>query len=591
MSPEGFRVTKTPRKLACQNCRKRRRKCNFLIPCSNCIKFQTDCVAVNEDLRKTRYTASYVKSLEEKIAYLESNLTESDTKEKTIDDIKLLNSSISLATASSASLLNVPKRDKKEVKNEYNLVENPLRSSSIYPMHSLSISKPFTSIEFKQTQTNLKNLTRSTAIMRSLSFFFKWLYPAHYFFIHRETFLSSFFGDTNTKSYYCSEELVFAMSALGAKLVKSDDELYGRSTEFYQTSKSIVLKKVFQLEDSSFADSTPSSKLAIIQTLLCLAFYDIGNGENPMAWYLSGLAFRIAHEIGLQLDPDAWSNVYENDLSKIDFEVRSRIYWGCYIADHMISILFGRTTTLKLSNSTVPETDELPEIETGIEDYIYDPTKILSMAYPLRKLIVLSRITEIFASKIFSHTNSMIQKSQYLSKFNLEMYNWKSDLSPEMVWTKQKIIESEKFNPTIAYMWYHYHLVLISYNKPYIFDFPHSRHLIEESIEELYHSLTLWKKSFGTFEKCNLYMIYTAILALQCMNTELIKGDHRMEFKSFLGSDTLHYDLAKKVLDKEVNTDELLGTLSHGTNFALEYNFDFTLLNEIDTLIGSTDTG
>lgn len=31
---------------------------------------------------------------------------------------------------------------------------------------------------------------------------------------------------------------------------------------------------------------------------------------------------------------------------------------------------------------------------------------------------------------------------------------------------------------------------------------------------------------------------------------------------------------------------DLLGTLSHGNDFALEYNFDFTLLNEIDMLIG-----
>ena len=116
-------------------------------------------------------------------------------------------------------------------------------------------------------------------------------------FIHRETFLSAFFGDPSTKSYYCSEELVLAIAALGALLSDKSDELYQESTNYYTAAKSKVLKKIFQLDDSSLDGSTPSSKLAYIQTLLCLAFYDIGNGENPLAWYLSGLAFRIAHEI------------------------------------------------------------------------------------------------------------------------------------------------------------------------------------------------------------------------------------------------------------------------------------------------------
>ncbi|CAI7239547.1 BEM_collapsed_G0037330.mRNA.1.CDS.1 [Saccharomyces cerevisiae] len=70
--------------------------------------------------------------------------------------------------------------------------------------------------------------------------------PGHYLFIHRETFLSAFFGDTNTKSYYCSEELVFAIAALGSLIsYKSETELFQQSEVFYQRAKTIVLKKKF----------------------------------------------------------------------------------------------------------------------------------------------------------------------------------------------------------------------------------------------------------------------------------------------------------------------------------------------------------
>lgn len=482
-------------------------------------------------------------------------------------------------------------------------------TNSIYPSNSLCIAKKKKTTREKemqqqhQLQTQLKNLPRNPLVLRAFSLFFKYLYPGHYMFIHRETFLSAFFGDKSTKAYYCSEELVFAIAALGSKMSDKGSELYSKSEIYYHRAKSIVLKKIFHLEGQegqALAESTSSTKLAIVQTLLCLAFYDIGCGENPMAWYLSGLAFRIAHEIGLHLNPKAWTNVYEDELSKIDFEVRSRIYWGCYIADHLISILFGRSTSLKVSNSTVPETDELPDIVTGIEEYIFEPGVSLSMATPLKKLIVLSRITEIFAGKIFIQAESLAQRIRYLSKFNAEMYTWRQDLSPDLKWDINTLKNLKKFNPTISYVWFHYYIVLISYNKPFILDSIESRQLVLEYVEELHYLLQLWRAQYGTFELCNLYMVYAAILVIQCLNILSLKGNHYTEFETFLKSDTLNYEVAKKFIENcenpnnnsELNTEftDLLGSLSHGTGFALEYNFDFTLLNEIDNLVSTSST-
>ncbi|CAI4047437.1 hypothetical protein SUVZ_12G1520 [Saccharomyces uvarum] len=603
------------RKLACQNCRRRRRKCNMEKPCSNCIKFGTDCVFAQQDLRNKRYSTTYVEALQSQISTLKEQLQmlksptptiandslsplkdddDDDDDGGDISNEKILKYGQSPSSALSSSESTGGNESDTFTKKLPSESPPPVGTNSIYPSNSLSITKKKTDgTRYQQQQVSLKNLSRSPLILRSLSLFFKWLYPGHYLFIHRETFLSAFFGDTNTKSYYCSEELVFAIAALGSLIsYKSETELFQQSEVFYQRAKTIVLKKIFQLEDSSLAESSSSSKLAIIQTLLCLAFYDIGSGENPMAWYLSGLAFRIAHEIGLHLNPEAWSNVYEDELSIMDFEVRSRIYWGCYIADHLIAILFGRSTSLRLSNSTVPETDELPEIETGIEEYIYDPKVILSTANPLKKLIVLSRITEIFASKIFSPNETLLQRSEYLSKFNLEVYNWRRDLPIELQWTKISLMGMSDFNPTIAYVWFHYYIVLISYNKPFIYEIEQSRELVEGYVDELYYLLKVWKNKFKTFEKATIYMIYSAILAIQCMKSNLIKKDRKQDFLNFLHAPTLNYELARKFIENSEDTlhnsetMDLLGTLSHGNDFALEYNFDFTLLNEIDMLIG-----
>ncbi|SCV00215.1 LAME_0G08306g1_1 [Lachancea meyersii CBS 8951] len=567
------------RGLACQSCRKRRRKCDFESPCSNCVRLGIECIPSDKDLRRRRHSVGYLKSLESQIAHLEA----------LVEDLRAGAETNGEKSASNVADTRIPRT-----------VQCLQARGSIYPTNSLTLptnrvattaSSPVGDGTTTETpRVRLKNMSRSPLVLRALSLFFKWLYPGHYSFIHRETFLSAFFGDPATKGYYCSEELVYAIAALGSVLSDKSEELHQHGPQYYNIAKTIALQKIFQLNDSSLVGSTSSAKLAIIQTLLCLAFYDIGNGENPLAWYLSGLAFRIAHEIGLHLNFESWSNVYEDELSNLDIEVRSRIYWGCYIADHLICVLFGRSTSLRLSNSTVPETDELPDVETGIEDYLYDARATLSMAKPLKQLIVLSRITELFASKVFIHSESMARRSEFLLSFNSEINLWRTKLPKDLHWSKDSISTVSDFNPTIAYLWYHYYVVLLSYNKPFVEELTESKKIVEETIEEICFTLRAFKKKCGTYEKSTVYMVYCAILAIQCGKSGGAGNSLLPELKDFLVCPTLNYELGKKFVEKEVGDEstDLFDTLLHGNDFALEYNFDFTLLNEIDTLIGNS---
>ncbi|KAK5961492.1 Cha4p PWA37_001353 [Arxiozyma heterogenica] len=655
-------------KLACLNCRQSRKKCDMeKPPCLHCAKKNLTCVIPETDLRTRRKTVSYVNNLEKCVEQLQSVLlqikttTNVDQRNKLIDDISIIDENspktdkpllkISNVMSNASAIINtttlpIVKPLKKNIgvlgKNGSSFLfpsssqELPTtETNSIYPSNSLLITKKDSARKEQENQMILKNLSRSPLILRSLSLFFKWLYPGHYMFIHRETFLSAFFGDPSTKAYYCSEELVYAIAALGARATPKSDELFTKSEKYYQHAKQIVLTKIFQLIDRSLAESTSSSKLAIIQTLLCLAFYDITRAENPMAWYLSGLAFRISHEIGLHLNPRAWNHVYEDELSKMDYAVRSRIYWGCYLADHLISVLFGRSTTLRMSNSSVPETDELPDIENGIEDYIFKPGVPTRWANPLKKLIYLSRISEVFATKIFTQTDSLQQRCDHLIKFNQEMQNWRDYLPDDIKWNKEYLENLSFFDPTVMYMWFHYYIVLISYNKPFISKLDESKKLIESYIEELHLLFKIWERNYPTFERCDLYMIYSAILCIQCMNTNVINKKYYKFFKGFLEDGSINYEVTKNFIENcssvdnannnsnnnnntnngnnknntksgsskyqdnnnnatnsndEINTNDytdLLGSLSNGNDFALGYNFDFTLLNEIDKLINN----
>lgn len=566
--------------LACEGCRQRRRKCDSSIPCKACAEKGIECVRANRDLRRNRGTASYLRALEIRVAELEN----------TISLLKQAKSEQeSVATEDPIELAREPPHKENDFSNKVNTI------IGIYPSNSLLIQRPRANLNVTSSQAELAELRKDQNILDGLSLFFKWLYPGHFMFIHRETFLNAFFGDFNSKSYYCSTELVYAIFALGAQIAPRNSPLSQIARNYYERSKSIVLSKIFQLDGHKNDEATSSLKLAIIQTLLCLAFFDIGLGDNPMAWYLSGLAFRITHEIGLHLNPEAWSHVYEDELSGMDVEVRGRVYWGCYIADHLIALLFGRTTILKLSNSTVPETDELPEIESGIEDFIFDPKCTFSMAKPLKNLIVVCRITEVFAPKIFGQSGFPMQKREHISKFNLEMYNWRKELPKELNWTRKSIIKLEDFNPSRAYIWFHYYLVLISYNKPFIDELQLSRDLVTEHIEELSLLLKKWERCFGSFQTVNLYMVYCVIVSLQCMKTGKIGKRNYQQFINFLKSPSLNYEIGYKYveIDNENPSNEpldFLGTLSNGTDLKLEYNLDFTLLNEIDLLIGGSNS-
>lgn len=499
-------------------------------------------------MRKEKASLHYRRQLENHIAYLEStlnnlkNLSENDKRQEVLDAVPFTN-----------------------------FVEPP---SAISPTDSSTV---WSMLHFVPD------------VRESVSLFFKWLYPNQYVFIYREAFLMDFLNKKKNGTCYCSEELVYSVAALGASVSDKSGPLYARSNHYYNTAKRIVLRKLFQEELNSNNYSASSSKLILIQSLLCLSFYNIKHGNNELAWYFSGLACRIVHQIGLHLNSNSWSyNKEEQDqraienLSQYDSEVRSRVYWGCYLADHLISQLFGRVTTLTLSNSTVPETDDLPDI-SGIEDFMHNPEKEpVLVKSPVKNLIILSRITAVFVNRIFIKSVTLKKRLDNLSIFNSEMKSWKLALPQELSWTKDTIISQDFYDPTVCCVSYQYYMAILSYNKPFVSESGESRKLIELAIEELYHFLENWKQAFKTFEKCNLYMIYTAILAVQCMDTGSVKIDRYKSFVEFLNSPTLNYALPISL--KEPAGKSTIEPLSLAYFFDT-YDPDLSLLNEINLLL------
>lgn len=630
------------KRLACSNCRRRRKKCDLQYPCSSCVRLKLECNVNMEDMRKKRYAASYVKSLEAHVAYLETRLRDlvnkvlpdgenvlknmmlgdiipemrneegrSESKSNSIShstEPESLPSTDGTGTSGLADQRDSKKRSASPEPSENDILrKKKFVKGSIYPegpasykpkkKESISL-KPLqrisdlkTTVIVRAMHENGQTLNTHPAILKSLSNFYKWLYPGHFIFVHRESFLYGFFnhGDDNYEnSQYCSEELIYAVAAIGSRLSPELRELSG---QYYQLAKDKLLKIVF--------DEQSTAKITSVQALLCLSFYELGNGNNQLAWYFSGLAIRVGYDMGFQLDPKVWvtDESSPGELSESELEIRSRIYWGCYIADHFMCLLLGRTSTLSVSNSTVPESDELPEVD-GTEEFRFESKHVLQISLPLKNLVILSRIVQIFTAKIFIEPSSTQQRIEYLMKFNLKVYNWRQSLPDFLKWSKNLIRSADvSTDPTISYFWYHYYIVLLTFNKPFMEDCDESKIVVLEALEDLKTLLSNFKAKFSGYQHGNMYQLYSCLLAITCLKkfeamlpdgqiTAVFASPER-ELRFFNDAFTDFYPSYELPHRMQEDTDFELEQEKQAYNQInnLSYTHDFSLSDEIDDLI------
>jgi transcription factor-like protein len=185
-------------------------------------------------------------------------------------------------------------------------------------------------------------------VVRALMDFFRWQYP-HFMFVYREAFLRDHFGDRRDCKYW-SAALLMSLCALGT-LVSDDEDQRSLSGQFFLAAESIVM-----------VSGLTRPSIPTVQAFLCLAFYEIGRGNLSKGWGFSGIAFRMAQDMGFQRDPKNWMSHDASLASSEDVEIRRRIYWGCFISDKLISLILGRPVHLAYDAAEVDPLKTLPYI-------------------------------------------------------------------------------------------------------------------------------------------------------------------------------------------------------------------------------------
>lgn len=524
--------------LSCQRCRIRKVKCDFDSPCANCARVGAECITPFEDKRKKRYSSNYVFRIEKQ---LENCLG-------FIQEIKKTGSSESRqALINSTDLIDILENENETAKKgeeyydeRHGTVYGPL---SVYDDELVSRGKhKFLNTEEK----SISVLNKDPVILECLKLFFTWQYPSHYMFIFRESFLIDFFYPKQN-SMYCSKILILSICALGSKM-SDDEDIYNKSAPFYNEARSLLM--------SNF----DSPSITSLQSFLLLAFYDICNGANSSGWMLSGSAMRMGFDLGFQLNPKSWFLKVHNELSPLDISIRSRIYWGCYMADHFISLLLCRPSILKKSDASIFETHDLPNLE-WIDEYMYGSfdgnghQKSISISSPLKSIINLIDISENMLNDIFTRNEddydnlsredlNLRSRLKKVNEYNIKIMKWKENLPEELAWD-QGVLEETGQDPNLLCIRFYYYILILCLNRPFvgIVDEPFQKsqyssvEVCSSAIEDLFVLVKKFRKCNG-LRKASIFIVYCSILPISVIflthSTEQLMLDAKKKLEFFL---------------------------------------------------------
>ncbi|EXJ86743.1 hypothetical protein A1O3_03697 [Capronia epimyces CBS 606.96] len=245
-------------------------------------------------------------------------------------------------------------------------------------------------------------------------------------FIYREYFLRDY--DAGFGRYY-SDLLLCSICATSAPLSEEPD-LSALSNLFVRRAHALLYATL------------ENPDLTTLQSLILLGHLDIGQGKASKGWLFCGMAFRLAHEMGLHLDPSNWA---QTSKSPVDREILRRVYWAAFTADKQLSLHFGRPPALYPHESDVHNAMRIPypaEWERLLDTYISPGSS--TTAYEDGIALVASLIYQIELAKIFHNliVNIFENRSQISTvtamtahQIHVDMTNWLSRLRESYIGT------------------------------------------------------------------------------------------------------------------------------------------------------------
>lgn len=289
--------------------------------------------------------------------------------------------------------------------------------------------------------TSWSEVTKDTQlIVHLINMYFAWHYP-YFTTLSKTLFYRDFFAGRPTgkprTTVYCTPLLVNAMLALGCHFT-SVPGAYGipgdnrtKGDHFFGEAKRLIVEN----------DEYEKPRLTTVQALALMSVREAGCGREAKGWVYSGMSFRMAQDIGLNLDIGG-AGKGQGTLDEQEVDARRITFWGCFLFDKAWSNYLGRLPQLPRSSFNVPKYDVFPDEDAepwspytdgGPDQSSKQPSRTRAASLQLMKLCEISSDLLLF----FYHPNHIGRSSgksvelKKLSELHRRLEDWKKELPRE----------------------------------------------------------------------------------------------------------------------------------------------------------------
>ncbi|OBZ79157.1 Nitrogen assimilation transcription factor nirA [Grifola frondosa] len=283
-----------------------------------------------------------------------------------------------------------------------------------------------------------------------LELYFTYIHPM-YPVIHKQDFLANYDAMTNSsrssvslgKSSSSVERepiqkpcklLLLSMFAIAARYSDQDysqDTSHGfsKAGQEYVSSARILLNNNYQC-------SRPST----CQALLLLAVREFGVGSMQQGWLYTGMALRMAVDLGMNRDADRWMDGANELFSPVEKQIRKHIWWSCCTADKFSAIWLGRPITFRANDysTTFLDAEEADEYQNWHpyphnalgRDFSPVPGRIISCWREACSLsvIITDIMDKIYPVKSFSET----PRRTHFEQLETRLHQWLINLQDHL---------------------------------------------------------------------------------------------------------------------------------------------------------------
>ncbi|KAJ5939168.1 Transcription factor [Penicillium verhagenii] len=352
-------------------------------------------------------------------------------------------------------------------------------------------------------------------ITHLLNMYFTWHYP-FFTLLAKDIFCRDL--NRGMPSQYCSALLVNAMLALGCHFSSwpgaftDPSDITTAGNHFFKEAKRLIHEN----------DEHENAKLCTVQAFALMSVREAGCGREGKGWVYSGLSFRMAFDLGLNVDA---SNMGARNLTDEEVDARRITFWGCYLVDKCWSNYLGRQPQLSSSNTNVPKFDVLPREETetwlpytdsGVNEEHAQPSRIRAIALEISKLCEISNdlLRYFYHPSDLEKSQSKQSELKKLSDVHTRLETWKKELPREFEPKEGQL-------PQVLVMHMFEQLLLIHLYRPFLKytkattplpSHVSPRKFCTQAASIISKLLRMYKRTYGLKQICNIvvYIAHTA---------------------------------------------------------------------------------